>query len=883
MVSEETAARIDPGWLSDRREGGHLLRALERGASPVPPPEAVGGRDLAAYVPRALRDHLAVASGDAEHRQVTVAFVKALGTDAADDDPPVWVRESTRSPPPSAEACDALRADVARVRHRHQRGQGLPDGWRARRRAARTRRRWCVRCARSARPTSACDSRGRQPRTCLHRRHRLRVPADVRRHGRRRQPRGASDSPRAGLGRSWRRRTCSIGANDVRDRGGAVAREGQRSRRDGAHRRRADGHARRHVRRRSDDRRTGSRSSRCFARRSSGAPARAPARRDRRRPRRRQVSARHGGKDAGARLPAARSRRRAVREGRAVRRRSRPLRQLVGITPDTPREQAGAQLTLFVSSVAARSCAMASAPCAAVRRRVPPTPDVDFLDPTTSRDRRHETLATFLDRVLMMPTLSSSRTRTGSTMPRTGPLAPRPHVPGAAVARRHHESTRYDRARGSRSPSTRIELAPLAALDAAALALESSETAPLRGTIDAVIARSGGNPLFVRPLVVAAAAGETLDTLPETIESTLTALIDPLAPSAACAPTRCRGGTNVRRVPCRRGPRRQLEGGTRWEAMTQFVLPEGDNGYRFRHDLVRKTAYEGLSYRRRREIHGRVAALERRVAGRENDEAALLSLHFHRRVPRQGVAERDGGGNRAAAGYANVDAAGLYSERSRPTRRSRESAAEARASARRWGTSASASPTTSAAPPLTSRRCHLADDDPRDGAARLGGKLALLDEHVGALRGRHPNATTAHSPTLGHEDPSTSPTRARLELGRAGVRYRQANYDETIAGAVHAARRKQAESADDAAAHAHALHLLGCALKDVGRDGVPSLEQAIAMYEELGDLVGAARSLEQRRRSTLRGRGAGTRPPRPTAPAGTLGLARAMSSARRSR
>ena len=44
------------------------------------------GLNLEEYVPRPLRDHLAVASGEAEHRQVTVSFLKLSGTDAAIED-----------------------------------------------------------------------------------------------------------------------------------------------------------------------------------------------------------------------------------------------------------------------------------------------------------------------------------------------------------------------------------------------------------------------------------------------------------------------------------------------------------------------------------------------------------------------------------------------------------------------------------------------------------------------------------------------------------------------------------------------------------------------------------------------------------------------------
>ena len=58
----------------EERDGARLLRRLEPAASIVPPPPDVTGARLDEYVPPSLRDHLAVASGEAEHRQVTVAF-----------------------------------------------------------------------------------------------------------------------------------------------------------------------------------------------------------------------------------------------------------------------------------------------------------------------------------------------------------------------------------------------------------------------------------------------------------------------------------------------------------------------------------------------------------------------------------------------------------------------------------------------------------------------------------------------------------------------------------------------------------------------------------------------------------------------------------------
>ena len=81
MVSAETAAQIEPDWLAEERDGAWLLRRLAAGLEPGAATAAVEGSDLESYVPRPLRTHLAVASGEAEHRQVTVAFLKVPGTD----------------------------------------------------------------------------------------------------------------------------------------------------------------------------------------------------------------------------------------------------------------------------------------------------------------------------------------------------------------------------------------------------------------------------------------------------------------------------------------------------------------------------------------------------------------------------------------------------------------------------------------------------------------------------------------------------------------------------------------------------------------------------------------------------------------------------------
>ena len=80
VVSAETAAELDPRWLAEERDGARLMTRLAPGASTDPAAtRRARASTSSSYVPKPLRDHLAVASGEAEHRQVTVVVPQALG------------------------------------------------------------------------------------------------------------------------------------------------------------------------------------------------------------------------------------------------------------------------------------------------------------------------------------------------------------------------------------------------------------------------------------------------------------------------------------------------------------------------------------------------------------------------------------------------------------------------------------------------------------------------------------------------------------------------------------------------------------------------------------------------------------------------------------
>ena len=65
-----------------------------------------------------------------------------------------------------------------------------------------------------------------------------------------------------------------------------------------------------------------------------------------------------------------------------------------------------------------------------------------------------------------------------------------------------------------------------------------------------------------------------------------------------------------------------------WRRLDEFVAPDGPGVHRFRHALMRDAAYEGLSFRRRRELHARVGdAICERTAD-EDEASELLSMHY---------------------------------------------------------------------------------------------------------------------------------------------------------------------------------------------------------------------------------------------------------------
>jgi class 3 adenylate cyclase/tetratricopeptide (TPR) repeat protein len=848
LVSARTADALEPGWLGDERDGARLL-ALEtvsgHAAYALEPP-AVSG-DLGVYVPRPLRAHLAVASGEAEHRQVTVAFVKY---DGADD------LIAAEGPEALLDRFDRLGKAVGAAGERYgvtwlESDVDVGGG---------------KLYLTAGAPSSAGDDEEGMLRAL-----RDVIDADVGLPLRAGVNRGhvfAGD-----IGTATRRTYAVLGdavnlAARLTGRAGpgeivataAVLDRARTSFETGRQPLLVKG------------------KERAVTAYTVGAPLAGP-------PAERAASLPLVGREeelavlrealAGARLHSAQlveivgepgiGKSRLVEELRTLAAgfaqlrsageqyaRSEPffafrgiLRQLAGITPDESREEAGTHLAPWIQTVMPDLAPWLPLLAIPFDVEVPPTPEVNGLEPNRRRDRLHEVLEQFLQRVLMMPTVlefedvhwldDASRYL---LLYLTGRPAARPTL---VVATRRPEGRPLVREDGL---GTVVHLEPLPAEQAAELALAAAggEALP-ESTVEALTERAGGNPFFVRELVAAGQASGDLDTLPESVETLLTSRIDALDPSDRM----------LLRYASVLGRTFELEllaesladeeqddvrDPERWRRLGHLVERVEHDTFCFRHDLVRATAYEGLSFRRRRQIHGRVAAaIERQAVGDVTDVAGLLSHHFleageHERAWHYSVLAGDAAQERLA----NVVASELYERALRAAEQLSElqAAERARVCEALGDVCERFARYDRAAEAYGEARALLPDD--RLAEARLLRKEGVLGERSGkydlALEAFEAGLRVAE-----RDGDGLLAERAELEVGVAGVHYRHADYDECIRWAEAAV--EHARVADAPRSLAHAYYLLDAAHTDLGsREGVRYCELALPIYRELGDYRG---------------------------------------------
>ncbi|HYG71351.1 MAG TPA: tetratricopeptide repeat protein [Actinomycetota bacterium] len=414
--------------------------------------------------------------------------------------------------------------------------------------------------------------------------------------------------------------------------------------------------------------------------------------------------------------------------------------------------------------------------------------------------------------------------------------------------------TRRDESSGfapQRGPSTTlIELPPLSPTDAAELAAMSGDAEMLDPHALSVLAeRSGGNPLFLRELVAASQNIDVGEVLPDSVEALLAARIDRLtAPDRALLRSASVLGASFSidlleqtlddRTASIRDP-------ATWTRLAEYIVASDDE-LRFRHALIRDAAYEGLPYRRRRELHEKVGATLERSSGDVEDLSELLSMHFfHAHDFDKAWTYCRLAGDRARSKFANVEAADFY-------RRAIQSA-------RSLGTV----PEIDVADVFRS----LGDVSDRAGrydeAARAYASArslvagdALAEAHLLLKEGVIRDRSGRYSLALGwyrrgltkldgiDGDPRAEAARAQLAVWYAAARRQQGRLKEAIKWCLIAI--DHARAGDDKDALAHAYRLLDWVYTELGHpERVDYRGLALPLYEELGDLGGQADILNQ--------------------------------------
>ncbi len=259
----------------------------------------------------------------------------------------------------------------------------------------------------------------------------------------------------------------------------------------------------------------------------------------------------------------------------------------------------------------------------------PPTPEIERLSSADQRTKLHEVLAELARVLIPSPRLwvvedahwidpaSSDLLRHLASTARSLPLL-------ICVARRTDDAEAFG------DSDQMLELEPLAEEPAHQLLQTAAKAHLLPRELQRLAERSHGNPYFLIELADVASANRDLDQLPDSLEALVAAKIDALPP----------GDRLVLRqlavVGSRFDPLVAEEavaglrdaGPQRWENLDMF-LDRSALPWQFKQTLIRDTAYEGLSYTERREVHELAGVAIERHATDSSMVCELLSLHFH--------------------------------------------------------------------------------------------------------------------------------------------------------------------------------------------------------------------------------------------------------------
>ena len=470
---------------------------------------------------------------------------------------------------------------------------------------------------------------------------------------------------------------------------------------------------------------------------------------------------------------------------------------------------------------------------------LPLTPEVEILDHDVRRSRLEAVTSDLLGRLLTAPMIlivNDVQFMDEATVALMRKLAlDAVDRPWLLVLTRRPEAPAVV---GSATHATEIQLRPLPAAAAEQLLEMATASTPLAAhQLRELAQRADGNPLFLRQLVAAAMAGADLDALPDTVEGLIAAQIDRL-PARRKRWLRSASVLGMIVEPALLDD--LLAGsdlhGEDGNGLDELITMHQDGSLRFVHHLTRLTAYEGLPYRRRTELHARAAELLESRMGDQAGQAALLSLHcLHGERFASAWHYSLAAGNSAREAYAPLEAAQCY-QRARqaaqhlPDLSDRELAGACELLAE---VSMDLGQVDVADQALRQARAHSKDDPHR--LASLIYKTARQREHVGQLGASLRWVARGRNVLEGMSDPVALRLRARLAEQGAVVHYLHGAFRKA---AVWARRcTEEARLAGDALTEARGL---GVSAVLSARAGEPwdqaGAREVLALFEEAGDL-----------------------------------------------
>ncbi len=342
-------------------------------------------------------------------------------------------------------------------------------------------------------------------------------------------------------------------------------------------------------------------------------------------------------------------------------------RQCLELDPNADPVASGAVLEEAVLQLALELVPWVPLLASVVEAEVHPTPQTNALDERFRRARLEQAFLDFLRALLPTPTLlvidDTHRMDDASVDLIRRLVADVGSSPWLVLTGRGLQPGGLDLAGSARV--TRLGIAPLPDSAVAQLLRVASEESPLAPHhMSAVASRGGGNPLFLLELLASSRDVGSASDLPDNVEGVLAAQIDRLAP-----PDR-----HLLRVASVLGAQvslpvlsAMLDGAPDENQLTRvadLLTPEGPDVLRFRHNMLRDAAYEGLPFARRRDLHERAGrVLERQAGGRASEIAGLLALHFgHAGDNRAAWRYARTAAERALGVYANVEAATFFEQ-----------------------------------------------------------------------------------------------------------------------------------------------------------------------------------------------------------------------------